>query len=87
MKNCYSYNYFSKYYDANKKNNVDFLIQEEFQKTIPIEVGRGSKNKRQISSAINRYDADYGIVVSKAKDKIVKEDNVIFVPLKTFSLL
>ena len=80
-------NYFSLYYDANKNDNVDFVIKEEFQKPIPIEVGRGKKDKRQIIGAIKRFNSDYGIIVSNSTDMIKKEDNVIFVPLKTFSFL
>jgi hypothetical protein len=38
---------FSLYYDENKKNNVDFIIHRSFEKPIPIEVGRGKKDKKQ----------------------------------------
>jgi hypothetical protein len=74
------------YYDANKKN-VDFLLQQEFQKPIPIEVGRGNKDKKQINLAMNNYDSSYGIIISNTKDSICKEDDIIFIPSKTFSLL
>ena len=54
---------------------------------IPIESGIGSKTKRQVKKAINKYDAEYGIVVSNKTDCIKKEDDVIFIPPKTFSFL
>ena len=81
------YNSFNLYNDGNKKNNVDFILSNDFEKPIPIEVGRGKKDKKQIKNAINNYDAEYGIVISNKEDKIKKEDNVIFMPAVTFSFL
>lgn len=34
---------FTLFYDANKNNNVDFIVQRNFESEIPIEVGRGEK--------------------------------------------
>ena len=80
---------FNIFYDAYKikKDRVDFIVKKEFGDTIPIEVGRGVKSNRQIKDAIKRYDSPHGIVVSSTTDYIKKEDNVIFVPIKTFSLI
>ena len=78
---------FTIYYDANKKTNVDFLIQQESENIIPIEVGRGKKKKYQIKHAINRYDCEYGIVVANNTKTIERKDNVIYIPPKTFSFL
>ena len=75
------------YFDGNRKTNVDFIIQENFLSPIPIEVGRGDKKTKQIKNAINRYNADWGIVVSNSTRVIEKKDDVIFVPLKTFTFL
>lgn len=80
-------NYFTLYYDPEDKTNVDFIIQGEFQKAIPIEVSMGKKKKRQISSAIERYNADYGIIISNTTTTIEKRDNIIYLPPKTFSFL
>ncbi|WP_332870913.1 ATP-binding protein [Methanobrevibacter oralis] len=80
-------NHFHIYYDVNKKNNVDFIIKKDFENPIPIEVGHGNKNKKQIINAIKRYKANYGIIVSNKTTSIQKEDNIIFIPKKTFSLL
>ena len=73
--------------DPEDKSNVDFVIQGEFQKAIPIEVSMGKKKKRQIASAIERYNADYGIIISNTTKTIVKKDNIIYLPPKTFSFL
>jgi len=78
---------FSLYYDENKKNNVDFIIHRSFEKPIPIEVGRGKKDRRQITHAMNNYDAEYGIVISNRTFKIEKEEDIIYIPTQTFALL
>lgn len=77
----------SLFYDAGKKGNVDFLLKEENSKVIPIEVGRGKKDNKQIKNAIKNYNADYGIIISDTTTRIVKEDNIIYIPVKTFALL
>lgn len=78
---------FTIYYDANKKINVDFLIQEESENVIPIEVGRGKKKKSQIKHAINKYGCEYGIVVANNTNAIKRKDDIIYMPPKTFSFL
>ena len=77
---------FGIYYD-NKKGGVDFVLKTFNQKAIPIEVGIGRKNRKQISNAIKRFNAEYGIVISNRTDHIIKEDNIIFIPAKTFSYI
>lgn len=77
---------FNVYYDS-QKGGVDFIVKKLFGSAIPIESGIGSKTKRQVKKAINKYDAEYGIVVSNKTDFIEKEDDVIFIPPKTFSFL
>ena len=73
------------YYDP-RKGGVDFIINPLIGKNIPIEVGIGKKNKKQIKSAMNYYDVDYGILISNKTSKIVKKDDIIYIPPITFSL-
>jgi len=80
------YNYNFKLYFDPRKGGVDFLIKTINGKIIPIEVGIGKKNKRQITSAIEYYKSDYGIVISDTTSKIIKDENIIFVPYITFTL-
>ena len=47
----------------------------------------GKKTKKQVSSAIERYNANYGIIISNTTKTIKKKDNVIYLPPKTFSFL
>ena len=70
--------------DANKKRNVDFILQQDFKNPVPIEVGRGRKDKKQITHAINNYGADYGIIISDTITNIEKEDNIIYIPPNIF---
>ncbi len=78
---------FTIYYDGDKKRNVDFLIQKNTENIIPIEVGRGTKKKSQIKYAINKYDCEYGIVVANNYSSIKKDEDIIYIPPKTFSFL
>lgn len=78
---------FNIFYDSNKKRNVDFIIQQGFNKPIPVEVGIGKKDKKQISYAIKKYNANYGIIISTTTTSIKKEENIIYLPPKTFSFL
>ena len=68
-------------------NYVNFIIQEGFDNPIPIEVGIGKKNKKQIKNAMNRYDSDYGIVISNSTMSIEKDEDVIFISPRTFSFM
>jgi predicted AAA+ superfamily ATPase len=74
------------YYDP-KKGGVDFIIKDLTNKPIPIEVGIGKKNKKQIKSAIKKYNADIGIIISDKTDSIIKDENIIYIPYTTFSLI
>jgi predicted AAA+ superfamily ATPase len=74
---------FNIFYDPTE-NGVDFLI-ETVNHIIPIEVGLGKKDKKQISRAISRYNSPYGIIISNTTAKIRKEDNIIYIPLISFS--
>jgi predicted AAA+ superfamily ATPase len=74
------------FYDP-EKGGVDFLINTIIGDIIPIEVGIGKKDKKQIKTAIKRYDSDYGIIVSNRTSEIQKEDNIISIPLTTFSFI
>ena len=73
------------FYDPRDKG-VDFLIKSINGDIIPIEVGIGKKNNKQIKSAINKYKSEYGIIISNKKSSITKEDNIIHIPYTTFSL-
>ena len=86
LKNDETHFDFDVFFDA-KKGGVDFLIKKGFENPIPIEVGHGDKTKRQVINAINRYESDYGIIISNTTSAIEKRDNIIYVPYKTFSFM
>ncbi|MCK5039395.1 MAG: ATP-binding protein [Candidatus Aenigmarchaeota archaeon] len=73
------------FYDADKEG-VDFLLEDIEGKIIPIEVGIGKKNKRQIKRAIMKYKSEYGIVISDTQ-KITMDENIIYIPLTAFSFI
>ena len=77
---------YNTYYDANKKN-VDFLVQKGLETPVPIEVSWGKKNKSQVKTTMKKYKAPYGVIISNTTRKIVKEDNVIYLPIEIFSFM
>lgn len=89
LKNSEQFFEFSIFYDTHKvkKQKVDFIIKKDFDEAIPIEVGHGKKSDKQIKDAIKRYKASHGIVIFDTTKTIQKVDNVIFLPIKTFSLM
>ena len=50
-------------------------------------MGIGDKNKKQIKNAMNKYNSNFGIVISNKTGSIVKDEDVLFIPIKTFSLM
>lgn len=75
----------SLFYDSNKKG-VDF-IAKHIDRTIPIEVGVGKKTKSQLTRAMHKYDAEYGILISKRTSSIEFKNNVVYIPLTSFALI
>ena len=73
------------FYDSDD-GGVDFVIQDSKENIIPIEVGYGKKDSGQIKRAINKYGSKYGIVICDCP-KIKKEENIIFIPITTFSFV
>ncbi|WP_407379343.1 ATP-binding protein [Methanobrevibacter sp.] len=80
-----SFNSLGIFYDANKKG-VDFIVKM-FDDVIPIEVGVGKKTKSQLTRAKNRYGADYGVLVSNRTSNIEFKDDILYIPLISFSLI
>ena len=73
------------FYDSDKRG-VDFIVKH-LDKVIPIEVGIGKKTKSQLTRAINKYDADFGILISARRDNIEFVNNILYIPLLTFVLM
>ena len=79
------------YYDDSKKRssdkNVDFIVQRGLEKPIPIEVSCGDKDKSQIKRAMKKYNSSHGIIISNTYPNIVKNDNIIYIPLEVFAFM
>lgn len=77
-----------KVFYPSEKGGVDFIINTYKGETIPIKVGIGKKDKKQIKKGIEKYNASYGIIISNRTSKIEKENNnIINIPPLTFSLI
>jgi len=70
------------FYDPSE-GGVDFLLLNNKEEIIPLEVGVGKKDTKQIKNAIRRFKSNYGVVIS-SHERVRLEDNVIFMPIKTF---
>lgn len=70
-----------------EKKMADFIITTAEEDKVAVEVGIGKKGKSQLKRTINKYGCERGVVVSSATSLIKKEDDIIFLPLTTFSLI
>lgn len=70
-----------------EKGMADLIITTPKGDKIPIEVGIGKKGKRQIKRTMNKYNCDYGIIISSTTELIKRKDNIIYLPLTTFSFV
>ena len=69
------------------KGMADFIITTFEGNKVAVEVGIGNKDKTPVKKTMNKYGCDYGVVISSTTNLIKKEDDVIFLPLTTFSLM
>ena len=67
--------------------NTGILIEKGENNVIPIEVGNGKRNKKQILTSMKKYKSDYGIIISNKHPFIKKKRNIIYIPPRTFSLM
>lgn len=72
-------------YDSDEEG-ADFIIQNSRENIIPVEVGYGKKDSSQIRKAIKKYNSKYGIIICDCQ-KIKKEENIISIPITTFSFI
>lgn len=77
---------FNTYYEK-RKGGVDFLVKKSFENPIPIEVGNKNKDRRQVIRAMNIHDSPHGIIVSNSTDTIKKDEDIIYIPIKSFSYI
>ena len=70
-----------------EKGMADFIITTFEGDKIPVEVGIGKKDGKQVTKTMNAYNCEYGIVISQSTDLIKKEGDLIFLPLTTFSMM
>lgn len=70
-----------------EKGMADFIITTFEGDKIPVEVGIGKKDGKQVTKTMDAYNCEYGVAISRTTDLIKKEDDVIFLPLTTFSMM
>ena len=70
-----------------EKGGTDFLLRTKLDDMVPIEVGIGRKTKSQLVKAINKYDSEFGVLISNRHFAIKKENDIIHIPLTSFGFI
>jgi len=70
-----------------EKRGADFLLFRNLDDIIPVEVGLNKKKTGQLKKSIRNHESNYGILISNGFSKIDKKNNIITIPLTTFSFL
>jgi len=73
-------------YDS-AEGGADFILQILNKKQIIIEVGMGSKNKKQIIKSIKKIKSDYNVIYSNSELSFDPELNIVSVPLDYYFLM
>lgn len=73
-------------YDS-AQGGADFILQIGNTKKIVIEVGLGSKDKKQVINTMRKIKSDYGIIFSNSERKFNKETNIVSIPLDYYFLM
>ncbi|OIO49672.1 MAG: hypothetical protein AUJ36_01825 [Parcubacteria group bacterium CG1_02_41_26] len=73
-------------YDS-AQGGADFILQILNNKQIIIEVGMGSKDKKQIVSSMKKINSDYNLIFSNSELKIDQELKTVSVPLDYYFLM
>ncbi len=74
------------FYDSHE-NSADFLIKTNNNKIIPIEVkyGKGKNAEEQVRNSMERYKAEYGIIIGDYELEF--RDNILYIPKELFLIL
>jgi len=67
------------------KGGADFIIGLANRRII-VEVGWGTKSKKQILSTMQRIKANYGIIIAQNRFSVDTKNNILFLPIKDFLL-
>lgn len=74
-------------YDSSK-GGADFILTIAEKNIIPIEIGISDKSSTQVAATMKKYgSAKYGVVIARNSLALIKEANIIKVPLDYFLLI
>ncbi len=73
-------------YDS-AQGGADFILQIQNSKQLIIEVGLGSKDKKQILTSMKKINSDYNLIFSAASLQIDQESRTVSVPLEYYLLM
>lgn len=69
------------------KGQSDFMLQNKSGSRIPMEVGLGKKDTRQVLATMKEVKCAYGIVLSSSPLAVDKVNNILYLPLHIFYLM
>ena len=72
---------------SSEKNQSTFLIKTKNNNIIPLDINIGEKQKINTKNSIDKYDSPYGVIISNTISKMRKNNNIIYIPITTFSLI
>ncbi len=70
-----------------EKGGADFLLFKNLDEIIPVEVGLNKKKTGQLKKSMQKYGSSHGILLSNGFSKIDVKNDIITIPLITFSFL
>ncbi len=73
-------------YDSSQES-ADFILQIANQKQLAVEIGMGDKELRQVIASMEKIKCDYGIVFCSGPLTLIKDKNIVKVPLDYFLLM
>ncbi len=69
------------------KGEADFLLSWNIENIVPVEVGLNKKQTGQLKKSMRKYDSNYGVLISNGFNKIDMNNDIITIPLVTFSFM
>lgn len=69
------------------KGEADFLLSWNIENIVPVEVGLNKKQTGQLKKSMRKYDSNYGVLISNGFNKIDMNNDIITIPLVSFSFM
>ena len=75
------------YWPYGRQAQADFILDITGQHRLALEFGRGFKNINQVKETMSQVKCRYGLIFSKSPLKLIKNEQIVQVPLNYFYLM